>query len=71
MIVGQPNHAVHTGRLDLRLYGSLSIDESVAVLLLDFFGSCIQFYVPLSFFLCFISFLYLDLYVLGDDTSIS
>ena len=35
--------------------------------LLDFFCSCIQFYVLLSPFVCFISCLYLDLYVLGDD----
>ena len=41
------------------------------VYLLDFFCSGIQFYVPLSPYLCFISFLYLDLYVLGDDAWIS
>ena len=35
--------------------------------LLDFFYSGIQ----LSPYLCFISFLYLDLYVLGDDALIS
>ena len=40
-------------------------------LLLDFFYSSIQLYILLSPFLCFISFLYLDLYVLGDDSSIS
>ena len=34
------------------------------VYLLDFFSSGIQFYVLLSPYLCFISFLYLDLYVL-------
>ena len=34
--------------------------------LLDFFCSGIQFYLLLSPYLCFISFLYLDLYVLGD-----
>ena len=33
--------------------------------------STIQFYLLLSLYLCFISFLYLDLYVLGDDASIS
>ena len=38
--------------------------------LLDFFCSGIQFYLLLSPFLCFISFLYLDLYVLGDDALI-
>ena len=36
------------------------------VYLLDFFCSGIQFYLLLSPYLCFISFLYLDLYVLGD-----
>ena len=38
---------------------------------LDFFGSGIQFYLLLSPYLCFISLLYLDLYVLGDDALIS
>ena len=41
------------------------------VYLLDFFCSGIQFYVLLSPYLCFISFLYLDLYFLRDDTLIS
>ena len=41
------------------------------VYLLDFFCSGIQFYLPLSPYLCFISLLYLDLYVLGDDALIS
>ena len=40
------------------------------VYLLDFFCSSIQFYLLLSLYLCLISFLYLDLYVLGDDTLI-
>ena len=31
----------------------------------------LQFYLLLSPYLCFISFLYLDLYVLGDDALIS
>ena len=39
--------------------------------LLDFFCSGIQFYLLLSPYLCFISMLYLDLYVLGDDALIS
>ena len=34
--------------------------------LLDFFCSVIQFYLLLSPYLCFISFLYLNLYVLDD-----
>ena len=38
---------------------------------MDFFCSGIQFYVLLSPYLCFISFLYLDLYVLGGDAWIS
>ena len=41
------------------------------VYLLDFFGSSIQFYLLLSPYLCFITFLYLDLCVLGDDALIS
>ena len=40
----------------------------IRVYLLDFFYSSIQFYVLLSPYLCLISFLYLDLYVLGDHT---
>ena len=39
--------------------------------MLDFFCSSIQFYLLLSSYLCFISFIYLDLYVLGDDALIS
>ena len=35
-----------------------------------FFCSGIQFYLLLSPYLCFISFIYLDLYVLGDDVLI-
>ena len=33
---------------------------------IDFFSSGIQLYVLLTPYLCFISFLYLDLFVLGD-----
>ena len=39
--------------------------------LLDFFCSGIQFYLLLSPYICFISFLCLDLFVLGDNTLIS
>ena len=35
--------------------------------MLDFFCPSIQFYLLLTPYLCFISFLNLDLYVLGDD----
>ena len=41
------------------------------VYLLDFFCSGIQFYLLLSSYLCFISVLYIDLYVLGDGALIS
>ena len=41
------------------------------VYLLDFFCSGIQYYPLLSPYLCFISFLYIDLYVLGNDAFIS
>ena len=41
------------------------------VYLFDFFCSSIQFYLLLSPYLCFISLLNLDLYVLGDDALIS
>ena len=38
---------------------------------LDFHCSGSQFYLLLSPYFCFISLLYLDLYILGDDTLIS
>ena len=41
------------------------------VYLLDFFCSSIQFNLLLSPYPCFISLLYHDLYVLGDDALIS
>ena len=41
------------------------------VYLFDFFCSGIQFNLLLSPYPCFISLLYLDLYVLGDDGLIS
>ena len=41
------------------------------VYLLDYFCSGIQFNLLLSPYPCFISLLYLDLYVLGDDALIS
>ena len=44
---------------------------STGVYLLDFFCSCIQFYLLLSPYICFISLLYLDSDVLGDDALIS
>ena len=41
------------------------------VYLLDFFSSGIPFFLLLSAYFCFISFLYLDLYILGGDELIS
>ena len=41
------------------------------VYMVNFFCSSIQFYILMSPHLCFISFLYLDFYVLGDDALIS
>ena len=43
----------------------LAVVRPTGVYLLDFFCSSIQFYVLLSPYLCFISFLYLGLCVLG------
>ena len=75
---------MHAGRSDFRLYdgSDLSFDEMIGAdalavvrptgaYLLDFFCSGIHFYLLLSPYLCFVSFLYLDLYVLGDDALIS
>ena len=49
---------------------ALSVVRTKRVYLLDFFCSSIQFYLLLSPYFCFISFLFLDLYVLRDDTLI-
>ena len=56
----------------MRLKGpdALAVVRPAGVYLLDFFCSGIQFYVLLSPYSCFISFSYLDLYIL-DDTWIS
>ena len=45
--------------------------RTTGVYLLDFFCSSFQFCLMLSPYFCFISLLYLDLYVLGDDALIS
>ena len=55
---------------DLRL-DAVAVVRPTRVYLLDFFCSSIYFNLLLSSNLCFISFLYLDLYVLGDDALIS
>ena len=46
-------------------------DGPTGVYLLDFFCSGIQFYLLLSPYLCIISLLYLDFYVLGVDALIN
>ena len=50
---------------------ALAVVTPTGVYMLDFFCSCVQFYLLLSRYLCLISFLYLDIYVLGDDALIS
>ena len=50
---------------------ALDVVRATRFYLLDFFCSGIQLYLLLSPYLCFIFFLYLDLYVLGDDALIS
>ena len=57
----------------MRLYepGALAVSRAYRGLPLDLFCSGIQLYLLLSPFLCFIAFLYLDLYVLEDDALIS
>ena len=47
-----------------------AVVRPIRVYLLNFFCSGIQFYVLLSPHLCFISFLVLDLYVIGDGALI-
>ena len=47
------------------------LNEPSGVYLLDFFCSGIQLYLLFSPYLCLISLLYFDLYVLGDDALIS
>ena len=49
----------------------LFVGGPTGVYLLDFFCSGIQFYLLMNPYICFISLLYLDLYVLGDDALIS
>ena len=54
-----------------RRVSTIILRDVFRVYLLDFFCSSIQFYLLLSPYLCFISLLYLDLYVLGDGALIS
>ena len=48
--------------------GVVSVVWPTSVYLLDLFYSDIQLYILLSPYLSFIFFLYLNLYLLGDDT---
>ena len=50
---------------------ALAVCQALQVYLLDLFCSGIQFYLLLSPYHSFISLLYIDLYVLGDDALIS
>ena len=51
---------------------ALAVVRLTLVYLLDFsFAPVFSFFLLLSLYLCLISFLYLDLYVLGDDALIS
>ena len=54
----------------MSLIGVVSLIRLTGVLLLDFISSGNQLHVLLSPYFCFISFLYIDLYVFGDDASI-
>ena len=56
---------------EIRYFKTLAVVRPTGVYLLDFFFFGIQFYLLLIPYLCFISFLYIDLYVLGDDALIS
>ena len=49
----------------------LAVVRRARVYLLNFFRSSIQLNALLSPYICFISFSYLDVYVLGDDAWIS
>ena len=67
LCMGQPKSIL------MRWYGpdALAVARPTRVYLLDFFCSSIQFYLLLNPYLCFISFLYLDLYVQGHDALMS
>ena len=49
----------------------VSVVGPTGVLLLYFFYFGIQLYIQMSPYLCLIAFLYLDLFLVGDDRSIS
>ena len=61
--VGKPNFSDHFKKIIKR---HEKVGYICWIYLLDFFCSGNQFYLLLSPYLCFISFLYLDLYVLDD-----
>ena len=57
--------------IDEMVGDALAVSRPTEVYLLDICCSDIQFYALSSPYICFLSFLYLDLYVLGDDALIS
>ena len=59
------------GDFSASIYRTESLSGPPGFTFLVSFAPCIQFYLLLSPYLCFISFLYPDLYVLGDDALIS
>ena len=80
-VVAMGSSSLHDVGSDFRLYDGSNLKTYLLMLWLfvgptgvyqlDFSWSCIQLYLLLCHYLCFISFLYLDLYVLGDDALIS
>ena len=74
MLGSQPNHDWQFC-FPLQFYAggpdALAVVRPTGIYLLHLFCFRIQFYVLLCPYLCFISFVYLDLYVLGDETLIS
>ena len=59
--------AVASRIITYKAHTTLQFFGPTGVCLLDFLCSGIQFYLLLSSYFCFISFLLLDLYVLGND----
>ena len=63
--------ALNLGLHCLKKYSFRGLPTTTGVYLLYCFCSGVQFYLLLSPYHCFISLLYRDLYVLGDDALIS
>ena len=54
-----------------RLYRAIMFSQKMLIVYITLSFVPIQLYALLSSYLCFISFIYLDLYVIGDNVSIS